>query len=232
MKNILDSNPFNNLKEENIDFYNYLIPKKEIEGKSILDLGCGYGWFILLALKNKPLKVTGVEISNEDIKTAKKYIKDKNVEFKIGSATKIPLQDSSIDTAVSWEVIEHIPNASEKLMFQEVSRVLKPGGKFYLSTPYNSFVSKYTDPAFYFINHRHYHEIDFKEFIKGTDLKIKDIKIVGGIWYLLDLFNLYIAKWIFRREKFFEDFMREKRVSELYQEGFMAIYISFEKKLK
>ena len=121
MKNILDSNPFNNLNEENIDFYNYLIPKKEIEGKSILDLGCGYGWFILLALKNKPLKVTGVEISNEDIKTAKKYIKDKNVEFKIGSATKIPLQNNSVDTVVSWEVIEHIPNSSEKLMFQKIA---------------------------------------------------------------------------------------------------------------
>jgi len=178
MKNILDSNPFNNLNEENIKFYNYLIPKKEIEGKNILDLGCGYGWFILLALKNKPQSITGIEISQEDIKTAKKYIKDKNVEFKIGSATKIPLSDNSIDTVVSWEVIEHIPKASEKLMFKEVSRVLKPGGKFYLSTPYNCFISKYTDPAFYFINHRHYHEDDFKEFIKDTDLKIKDIKIV------------------------------------------------------
>ncbi len=40
-------------------------------------------------------------------------------------------------------------------MFSEAYRVLKKGGVFYLSTPYDNFFAKIFDPAWYF-GHRHY----------------------------------------------------------------------------
>jgi len=232
MKNTLDSKPTNNFTEENSKFYKILINDQDLQEKIVLDLGCGYGWFCLIAKERGAKKIYGMEISEEDLSTAKKYIQDEQIEFKTGSAIDIALPNESVDSIFSWEVIEHIPEKTEKKMFQEIDRVLKPGGKFYLSTPYNSFLSKLFDPAYIILKHRHYDESHFEEFINETNLKIKNIHLVGRYWYLLDVINLYFSKWILRREKLFELFILQKRLEEFLnknKKGFMAIYVEFEK---
>lgn len=234
MKNILNSKPLNNFTEENNKLYKHIVKDDDLEGKVVLDLGCGFGWFCLMAEERGAKKIYGVEISNEDLETAKNNINSKKIEFKVGSAVHIPLPDNSVDTVVSWEVIEHIPENNERKMFEEVERVLKPGGRFYLSTPYNSFVSKLFDPAFLILKHRHYDESHFKKFVKGTKLKIDRFNVIGRIWYLLDLINLYFSKWILRREKLFEMYMLKKRIYEFIhskKKGYMAIYVTFKKVL-
>ncbi len=74
--------------------------------------------------------ITGVEPTEESIKTAQTYIQDEQVNFVKESATNLPFEEESFDTVVSWEVIEHIPKHTEEKMFKEVFRVLKPSGKF------------------------------------------------------------------------------------------------------
>ena len=232
MLNTLESKPFNNFTEENSKLYKHIVKDKDIKNKIVLDLGCGYGWFCLMAEERGAKKIYGVEITEKDLETAKKYIKSDIIEFKVGSSIDIPFPDNSLDTVISWEVIEHIPENTEKKMFSEINRVLKPGGKFYLSTPYNSFISKLFDPAYLILKHRHYDESHFEEFVKETNLKIKKINVIGRIWYLLDLINLYFSKWILRREKLFEMFMLKKRINEFInskKKGYMAIYVTFEK---
>ena len=232
MLNTLESKPFNNFTEENSKLYKHIVKDKDIKNKIVLDLGCGYGWFCLMAEERGAKKIYGVEITEKDLETAKKYIKSDIIEFKVGSSIDIPFPDNSLDTVISWEVIEHIPENTEKKMFSEINRVLKPGGKFYLSTPYNSFISKLFDPAYLILKHRHYDESHFEEFVKETNLKIKKINVIGRIWYLLDLINLYFSKWILRREKLFEMFMLKKRINEFInskKKGYMAIYVEFKK---
>lgn len=232
MKNTLDSRPTNNFNDVNEKFYQEVIEDQDLQDKTILDLGCGYGWFCLIAQNRGAKKIYGVEISEEDLKTAKKYINSEKIDFKIGNALSIPLPDESVDSIFSWEVIEHIPENTEHLMFKEINRVLKPGGKFYLSTPYNSFLSKLVDPAYIVLKHRHYDEKHFEEFIKSTKLQINKIHLVGRYWYLIDVINLYFSKWILRREKLFELFILKKRLEEFLnknKKGFMAIYITFRK---
>jgi 2-polyprenyl-3-methyl-5-hydroxy-6-metoxy-1,4-benzoquinol methylase len=232
MLNTLESKPFNNFTEENSKLYKHIVKDKDIINKIVLDLGCGYGWFCLMAEERGAKKIYGVEITEKDLETAKKYINSDIIEFKVGSSIEIPLPDNSIDTVISWEVIEHIPEDTEKKMFSEINRVLKPGGKFYLSTPYNSFISKLFDPAYLILKHRHYDENHFEEFVKGTNLEIEKINVIGRIWYLLDLINLYFSKWILRREKLFEMFMLKKRINEFInskKKGYMAIYVEFKK---
>jgi len=232
MKNTLNSKPTNNFTEEYDKFYKILIPEDDIKDKVSLDLGCGYGWFSLLLESRGAKKIFGIEISEEDLKTAKKYIKSKKIEFKVGSAISIPLENNSVDSVFSWEVIEHIPEKTESQMFMEVNRVLKNGGKFYLSTPYNSFLSKLFDPAYIILKHRHYDENHFEKFVKDTNLQINKIHFVGRYWYLLDVINLYFSKWVLRREKLFELYILQKRLEEFLnkdKKGFMAIYIEFSK---
>ena len=232
MLNILKSKPTNNFTEENSKLYKHIIKDEDLQKKVVLDLGCGYGWFCLMAEDRGAEKVYGVEISEKDLETAQKNINSKKIEFLVGSSIEIPLPDNSIDTVISWEVIEHISENTEKKMFQEIERVLKPKGKFYLSTPYNSFIAKLFDPAYLILKHRHYDENHFEEFIKNTTLKIIKINVIGRFWYLLDLINLYFSKWILRREKLFELYILKKRINEFInskKKGYMAIYVEFEK---
>ena len=50
------------------------------------------------------------------------------------SATELPYKDNSFDYHLSFEVLEHIDQPSK--YFSEASRVLKPGGKIILSSPF------------------------------------------------------------------------------------------------
>ena len=73
----------------------------------------------------------------------------------------------------SWEVLEHIPKDTEKKMFNEVNRVLKPGGIFYISTPYNNVISNIFDPAWWLIGHRHYSLEKVKKYAQDAGFEIK-----------------------------------------------------------
>jgi arsenite methyltransferase len=55
----------------------------------------------------------------------------KNVEFRLGEVENLPVDDNSVDVAISNCVINLVPN--KKQAFQEVFRVLKKGGKFVIS---------------------------------------------------------------------------------------------------
>jgi SAM-dependent methyltransferase len=52
-------------------------------------------------------------------------------------ATRLPFHPNSIDVVVSFETIEHVPDA--EALVTEIRRVLKPGGRLVLSTPNRAF---------------------------------------------------------------------------------------------
>jgi SAM-dependent methyltransferase len=56
-----------------------------------------------------------------------------NVEFLEAKVPPLPFADDSFDCVVSFQVIEHIKR--DRAFVEEVRRVLKPGGRFIVSTP-------------------------------------------------------------------------------------------------
>ncbi|MCX6793385.1 MAG: arsenite methyltransferase [Candidatus Falkowbacteria bacterium] len=105
-------------------------------GDIVLDLGSGAGFDAFLAADKVGVdgKVIGVDMTKEMIvkanENAKKY-NYKNVEFKLGDIEELPLEDNSIDIIISNCVINLAPDKLK--VFKEANRVLKPGGKMYLS---------------------------------------------------------------------------------------------------
>jgi ubiquinone/menaquinone biosynthesis C-methylase UbiE len=230
MKNILNEKPTTDLTGRLMFAVNF-VSNNDIKDKKVLDIGCGYGWFELNALKRGVKEMAGIEISKEDLKTAKNSIKNKKVIFKVGGALEVPFENNYFDTVVAWEVIEHIPKTTEDRMFKEVFRVLKKNGVFYLSTPNNSFFSTTFDPAFWLIGHRHYTKHKLTQLGENAGFKKSETYIKGRWWGLASLLNLYISKWIFRRKPFFEKLFHDKEDQEygLGEKGFMGIFAKYTK---
>lgn len=106
------------------------------EGETVLDLGSGAGFDCFLAAKKvgQTGKVIGVDMTEEMVERARANAKKQgydNVEFKLGDIENLPIEDNSIDVVISNCVVNLAPDKSK--VFKEVYRVLKNGGRMYIS---------------------------------------------------------------------------------------------------
>ena len=109
-------------------------------GQLLLDMGCGEGRHSIGALLETPANVIGLDLSFEELNTAKSRLNDFDLSgcdtfcvFGVGNIKNIPIENSSLDAVVCSEVLEHVDSPKESI--QELVRVLKPGGIMALSVP-------------------------------------------------------------------------------------------------
>ena len=109
-------------------------------GQLLLDMGCGEGRHSIGALLETPANVIGLDLSFEDLNTAKSRLNDFDLSgydtfcsFGVGNIKNIPFENASLDAVVCSEVLEHVDSPKESI--QELVRVLKPGGIMALSVP-------------------------------------------------------------------------------------------------
>jgi cyclopropane fatty-acyl-phospholipid synthase-like methyltransferase len=114
----------------------------------VLDHGCGYGENLIFLTK-KGYKVHGVEINEKLVKWVELKCKIKQVplnQYSLELSTsdnKIAQDDETFDHVISLGVLEMLGDKGAATQYvNELSRVLKPGGKMLVSTlhPENSFV--------------------------------------------------------------------------------------------
>jgi SAM-dependent methyltransferase len=101
----------------------------------ILDIGCGGGANIARMLKKAPgLKLYGIDCSElsvaKSIKYNRKAIARKQCVVMYGSVSDIPFRDAAFDTVTAFETVYFWPDIKNDT--QEVFRVLKPGGTFFI----------------------------------------------------------------------------------------------------
>ena len=106
------------------------------EGEVVLDLGSGGGIDVFRASKlvGQSGKVIGLDATPEMIfrarETATKY-DYRNVEFRLGEIEHMPIESNSVDLVISNCVLNLVPD--KRLAFEEIYRVLKPGGGISIS---------------------------------------------------------------------------------------------------
>ena len=230
MKNIINEKPSYDL--HGLRLYSVrFVEDEDVRGKVLLDVGCGYGWFEMNALVRGCFSIVGIELTEQDLTTARDAVKDQRAIFETGDATKLQFEDGIFDTVVSWEVLEHIPRRAEQSMFHEVSRVLRNGGCFYLSTPHRSIFSNMFDPAWWIAGHRHYRVDQIKEFAQRAGFEVEYCEVRGGWWELLWNNNLYVSKWLLRRPPMFAALIKRLTDREYDRaDGFTNIFIKMRKR--
>lgn len=106
------------------------------KGDTVVDLGSGAGLDCFLAADKvgSTGKVIGIDMTEEMVVAARENaVKQgyQNIEFRLGDIENLPLDDNSVDVAISNCVINLAPDKLK--VFREVYRVLKEGGRMYLS---------------------------------------------------------------------------------------------------
>lgn len=116
----------------------------------MLDVGAGKGFFMLEAV-GRGIAISGVEKNRRNIDMAMQMANERGLvlDLRQGTAEQLPFEENLFDFANLSEVLEHVADPVRTLT--ELNRVLKTGGKAYVSLP-NRFGMK--DPHFklYFIN--------------------------------------------------------------------------------
>ncbi|MDD4614783.1 MAG: class I SAM-dependent methyltransferase [Caldisericia bacterium] len=97
-------------------------------GKRVLDVGCGTGIYSI-RMANLGAHVSAIDASNKMITIAQEKTEQSIVpiHFIEAAAENLPFQDHSFDIVVAVSSLEFVDNTYQS--FEEIHRVLKPGGK-------------------------------------------------------------------------------------------------------
>lgn len=93
---------------------------------TILEAGVGFGRNIKFLLEhNISATISGVDVSPEMIKKAKKFVNSKNVRLQVMDVNKLSFNDKSFDLVFTHGVLMHIPQDKVKGALREISRVAR-----------------------------------------------------------------------------------------------------------
>lgn len=108
----------------------------DLDGKNILELGCGRGDLTrLIATEGNNRQLLATEVDELQHAQNEKIDDLPNVRFILAGAQKIPAADETFDRVLMFKSLHHVPIPLMKASLLEIKRVLKPGGLLYISEP-------------------------------------------------------------------------------------------------
>jgi ubiquinone/menaquinone biosynthesis C-methylase UbiE len=150
---------------ENEHLARYRFAEQFVAGKDVADIACGTGYGSLMLARAGAKSVHGMDISPEAVEYCNEQNDAPNVIFMTANAQDLSgIPDSAFDVVVSFETIEHL--LSMEAYLDEMSRILRPGGTFLVSTP-----DRRIGSALYWLfrrpqNHFHVRELSEQELLK------------------------------------------------------------------
>jgi len=112
---------------------------------------------------------------------SKSQLRGKNGYFEIdyvSDIVSIPVENESFDFILCTEVIEHVPYPIEAI--KEISRVLKPGGKLFITAPLGS--GLHQEPYHYYGGYTPYW---YEKFLTDNGMKLISIEPNKGFYSFL-----------------------------------------------
>lgn len=99
-----------------------------LQGKSVLDLGCGYGWHCKFAAEQGAVKVLGLDLSRKMLEEAQKRNTDNRIAYRVCGIEEYEYPENEWDCVISNLALHYIANIEK--VFQKVHSTLKQEGIF------------------------------------------------------------------------------------------------------
>jgi SAM-dependent methyltransferase len=107
----------------------------------------------------------------------------------LGDLQRLPFNDNTFDAAVCIQTLEHVNEPMR--VTNEIGRVLKPGGRYYLSAPMAW--HQHQKPHDYF----RYTSFGFRYLLENSNMRVIEMRPAGGYFWFLS-FNLQLLHyWLF-----------------------------------
>jgi SAM-dependent methyltransferase len=150
------------------------------DGDLVLDAGSGEGRY---AEYLEHTRYVGLDLAVGDFEW------DYSKLDVIGDLRFMPFVDESFDAAICIQTLEHVNEPM--LVTKEISRVLKPGGRYYLSAPMAW--HQHQKPHDYF----RYTSFGFQYLLEKSNMRVVEMRPMGGYFWFLS-FNLQMLHhWLF-----------------------------------
>ena len=112
----------------------------DLQGKSVLDLGCGFGWHCRYAREQHAAEVVGVDISAKMLESAREQTDDPAITYLQAPIEDIDFPDGHFDVVLSSLAFHYVQ--SFDAVCQKVHSCLKQGGTFVFSVEHPVFTAR------------------------------------------------------------------------------------------
>lgn len=110
-----------------------------LQGKSVLDLGCGYGWHCAFAQQQGAVRVLGIDLSEKMIREARNRNSKNEIMYRVCGIEEYEYPENEWDCVVSNLALHYIEDL--ETVFGHVHRTLKGDGIFLFNIEHPVFTS-------------------------------------------------------------------------------------------
>ena len=125
---------FRPLHEINPLRLDYVDQRAALQGKTVLDVGCG-GGILAESMAARGAKVTGIDLGGANIEVARLHLLESGLEVDYREVAVEQLASespASFDVVTCMEMLEHVPDPAS--VIAACGRLVRPGGLVFLST--------------------------------------------------------------------------------------------------
>lgn len=119
----------------------------DFEDKEVLDLGCGYGWHCLYAAQHGAKHVLGIDISERMLAVAAEKNSHESIEYRCAAMEDLSFPAESFDIVISSLAFHYVKDF--RALAKEVSRWIRPNGRFVFSVEHPVFTAHGTQDWYY-----------------------------------------------------------------------------------
>lgn len=119
----------------------------DFQGKSVLDLGCGYGWHCKYAVEQGADLVVGTDISHKMIEVARTKNFSERIDYQCKAMEELEFPKETFDIILSSLAFHYVKDF--ECLIEHISSWLKPGGEFVFSVEHPVFTSYGTQDWYY-----------------------------------------------------------------------------------
>lgn len=169
-------------KEDYIQFlrheFAYLYVKNKLNGTdTVIEVGFGEGYGTSI-LAQACKSIVGIDVDAASVSHANSKYGTENCRFVGYDGHRIPFADGQFDAAISFQVIEHI---KDDIHFaSEISRVVKPGGKAFITTPNKTYRLKPGQKPWNRYHIREYYPEELAAVLQDKFSKVEILGISGN----------------------------------------------------